>query len=905
MGRFLEVDGQPAIGVKLGATFAVLGARDVVVQDADADGLGVGDVIGGTAIVALSYVHSANLAVEMGDGTSVVGQGAGATGPSIGFQFFALEDGSVLATLGTGGAGTAALDSTASNGSGVAALSIGAGVAPQSGVWANSGGTSLTDMTPQVDAATASDLPDTDPATGTFFIIDQFLAKGRHPGATLDILGIGQFAQQDTAGDGTLGVGDIIDGKAVTAVSYFNTAWKAVGQAAGAVVMTDGTVLTKEDNGSARRFEVQFIELADGTALATLGGANPASGAFHKYSITDEVIANGSGVSSLFLGDRGFVSAKQSNWSKSANVDVYDMGLGIFPAQAPAVETETPISKPAPVLVEEAPVAQPPVVPQAPATIKEVAPAAPPAPDVPTLSDAKPALPPKAAPTLAVVSSDGSATGGIAVDLNGDQSALGVLVDLTKISSAVSYDDPTDITYGGSQSLTDIGNSFVEGSSGTFIDAVGKAISWTSTANAGVADIGFDSRLGGDGVSLSGENSNGFAKMTFVFSQPVVGLTMNFTTQHSIADQVYFEYRTGGSYRPLQEELSGGKIKLFNAMGQPNYASDIEQIDKSTASSVLFLEPVKTLQVTQIGLGTSTTFVDFAIDTNFSYTQGQGTTTLQLDPTGLFDDEGGRFANGVEKLAATRDANGDGLVAGAEMANLGLWVDDGDAVVEAGEVADLSLRDIQAFDTTTTPDAAGLPVSEVQISPNSPWAPGRDREDRLMDPATEFFDKSAAFETVQGQSRGFTTDGDYLGSNQADSILQLAGDNFIFAMDGDDVVAGATGDDSIYGGTGNDNLQGGDGFDLLDGGKGNDVLKGGTGIDVFVFRKGDGICDILDFELSLDILDLEGFDNLTYQTLTAAGQQVGDDVFYLVGPDLLILRDVELATMVEIDLCVR
>ena len=108
-----------------------------------------------------------------------------------------------------------------------------------------------------------------------------------------------------------------------------------------------------------------------------------------------------------------------------------------------------------------------------------------------------------------------------------------------------------------------------------------------------------------------------------------------------------------------------------------------------------------------------------------------------------------------------------------------------------------------------------------------------------------------------------------------------------------------------FGGMGDDSLAGGNGNDLLDGGAGTDLLRGGDGIDVFVFRQGDGIADIQDFELSHDILDIEGFENLTYETLTNAGEQIGNDVYYYLGADTLILRDVWLETMQEIDLCIK
>ena len=153
---------------------------------------------------------------------------------------------------------------------------------------------------------------------------------------------------------------------------------------------------------------------------------------------------------------------------------------------------------------------------------------------------------------------------------------------------------------------------------------------------------------------------------------------------------------------------------------------------------------------------------------------------------------------------------------------------------------------------------------------------------------------------------GYNEFGDLAGTNAGDELADTLGSSYIFAMAGDDVVDGGDGDDAIYGGSGDDVIRGGDGQDLLDGGAGSDVLIGGEGIDIFVFRKGEGLTDIADFELSYDILDVEGFGGqLTYEALTNSGQQVGDDVVYTLGDDTLILRDVELETMVEIDLCIK
>jgi len=68
----------------------------------------------------------------------------------------------------------------------------------------------------------------------------------------------------------------------------------------------------------------------------------------------------------------------------------------------------------------------------------------------------------------------------------------------------------------------------------------------------------------------------------------------------------------------------------------------------------------------------------------------------EIDGRQLFGDEGGRFGNGYEKLDQL-DRNGDGRLAGDELSGLKVWVDDGNARVDQGELrtlAELGVTDI-------------------------------------------------------------------------------------------------------------------------------------------------------------------------------------------------------------------
>lgn len=76
--------------------------------------------------------------------------------------------------------------------------------------------------------------------------------------------------------------------------------------------------------------------------------------------------------------------------------------------------------------------------------------------------------------------------------------------------------------------------------------------------------------------------------------------------------------------------------------------------------------------------------------------------SADMDGKRLFGDEGGRYANGYIKLAQQFDTNGDKVVSGNELAGLQIWQDDGDAVLEAGELSELSDFGIVSVNTNMT-----------------------------------------------------------------------------------------------------------------------------------------------------------------------------------------------------------
>ncbi|MCK5904705.1 MAG: hypothetical protein KAG86_05420, partial [Gammaproteobacteria bacterium] len=75
-----------------------------------------------------------------------------------------------------------------------------------------------------------------------------------------------------------------------------------------------------------------------------------------------------------------------------------------------------------------------------------------------------------------------------------------------------------------------------------------------------------------------------------------------------------------------------------------------------------------------------------------------GLAATQMNGKRLFGDQGGQFANGYEQLALF-DTNADGQLTGAELSGLSLWLDNGDAIVQTGELQSLASHQIASIST--------------------------------------------------------------------------------------------------------------------------------------------------------------------------------------------------------------
>ncbi|NEP02092.1 MAG: hypothetical protein F6K58_26240 [Symploca sp. SIO2E9] len=106
--------------------------------------------------------------------------------------------------------------------------------------------------------------------------------------------------------------------------------------------------------------------------------------------------------------------------------------------------------------------------------------------------------------------------------------------------------------------------------------------------------------------------------------------------------------------------------------------------------------------------------------------------------------------------------------------------------------------------------------------------------------------------------------------------------------------------ENIVGSTFDDVLKGDNNANVIDGGKGNDLFTGLGGSDTFIFRSGDGIDTITDFEDGIDFLGLAG--GLTFGALDIS-QGTGDnqnDTLIKTGNETLAwLNNVQFTSITE------
>lgn len=136
-----------------------------------------------------------------------------------------------------------------------------------------------------------------------------------------------------------------------------------------------------------------------------------------------------------------------------------------------------------------------------------------------------------------------------------------------------------------------------------------------------------------------------------------------------------------------------------------------------------------------------------------------------------------------------------------------------------------------------------------------------------------------------------------VGSDCADRILGLGGDDVVDARGGNDIVVTGAGDDHIVGGAGNDQIDAGAGNDIVFGGAGNDVIRGGAGNDSLHGGDGDDIIyggagnDVITGGAGNDVIDAgtgdDTVDGGSGDNIIQAGD--GDDVVTAGDGDNIVL----------------
>ncbi|WP_236759713.1 calcium-binding protein [Agrobacterium tumefaciens] len=101
--------------------------------------------------------------------------------------------------------------------------------------------------------------------------------------------------------------------------------------------------------------------------------------------------------------------------------------------------------------------------------------------------------------------------------------------------------------------------------------------------------------------------------------------------------------------------------------------------------------------------------------------------------------------------------------------------------------------------------------------------------------------------TAQSHIEGTNGSDELVGIDIAEILDGKDGNDTIDGRGGADRIIGGAGDDLLFGGAGDDRIDGGIGADQIRGGFGNDILVDNDGDDTYIFARGDGRDELLDY----------------------------------------------------------
>lgn len=360
----------------------------------------------------------------------------------------------------------------------------------------------------------------------------------------------------------------------------------------------------------------------------------------------------------------------------------------------------------------------------------------------------------------------------------------------------------------------------------------------------------------------------------------------------------------------------------------------VSSVDRHTnANAPAALTPMDLFRGQTTGTATNSNhYAAYGQDTAFFYDKQAGTIL-------------GNFAKGAD---TTR--GGDGAQTSHWVEGQGLM----DAYLTKGERANITTRDLQAFDLLGWKvDSSALPLSDSLVKAKDALAahfgwsiptlnsklisgafvPSTDKANdlnKLLEdsevynwrrpgappppPPTpqelaQLMSSLGLFDTMvdpvemllESVNRSATDLVTKTGTDNNDKLTGQRKDDLLVGNNGNDRLSGGRGNDVLWGGQGNDWLSGDRGNDVLCGGLGDDRLSGGKGRDIFTLEINSGFDVVTDFQNGQDVIKLSSGLELGQLSIVQQGR---NSVIQFEGQSLMLLSNVRAERITAADFLV-